>query len=58
MKQVETTEKLKANVKKIQLKISTLKRKPEDSAEESDYVKDNSGESFGGRKEKKTAKSS
>ena len=58
MKQVETTEKLKAKVKKLQLKISALKRKPEDSAEDSDSVKDNAGESFGGRKEKKKSKSS
>ena len=58
MKQFETTEKLKAKVKKLQLKISSLKRKPKDSAEDSDSVKDNAGESFGGRKEKKKAKSS
>ena len=53
LKQVETTENLKAKVKKLQLKISALKRKPGDSAEDSDSVKDNTGESFGGRKEKK-----
>ena len=58
LNQVETTEKLKAKVKKLQLKILALKRKPEDSAEDSDSVKDNVGESFGGRKEKKKAKSS
>ena len=58
VKQVETTEKLKAKVKKLQLKISALKRKPEDSAEDGDSVKDNDGESFRGRKEKKKAKSS
>ena len=58
MKQVETTEKIKAKVKKLQLNISALKRKPEDSAEDSDSVKDNAGESFGVRKEKKKAKSS
>ena len=50
LKQVETTEKLKAKVKKLQLKILSLKRKPDDSSEDSDSVKDNSGESFGGRK--------
>ena len=50
LKQVEKTEKLKAKVKKLQLKISALKRKPEDSAEDSDSVKDNTGESFRGRK--------
>ena len=58
VKQVKTTEKLKEKVKKLQFKISALKRKPEDSAEDSDSVKDNAGESFGGRKEKKKAKSS
>ena len=58
MKQVKTTEKLKAKVKKLQLEISALKRKLKDSAEYSDYVKDNAGESFGGQKEKKNAKSS
>ena len=58
VKQVETTEKLKAKVKKLQLKISALKRKPEYSAEDNDSVKDNNGESFGGRKEKKKSKSS
>ena len=58
LKQVETTEKLKAKVKKLQLKISILKRKPEDSTEDSDSVKDNAGESFGGQKEKKKSKSS
>ena len=56
VKQVETTEKLKAKVKNLQLKISALKRKPEDSAEDSDSVKYNSGESFGGRKEKRKTK--
>ena len=50
LNQVETTEKLKAKVKKLQLKISALKRKPEESAEDSDSVKDNAGESFGGQK--------
>ena len=50
--------KLKAKVKKLQLKISALKRKPKDSAEDSDSVKNNAGESFGGRKEKKKSKSS
>ena len=48
MKQVETTEKLKSKVKKLQLKISALKRKPDNSSEDSDSVKDNPGESFGG----------
>ena len=43
VKQVETTEKLKSKVKKLQLKILALKRKPEDSAEDSDSVKDNAG---------------
>ena len=58
MKRVETTEKLKAKVKKLQLKISALKRKPKDSAKDSDSVKDNAGESFGGGKEEKKSKSS
>ena len=58
LKQVKTTEKIKAKVKKLQLKISALKRKPKDSSEDSDYVKYKDGESFGGRKEKKKAKSS
>ena len=49
VKQVETTEKLKAKVKKLQLKILALRKKPKDSAEDSDSVKDNTGESFGGR---------
>ena len=57
MKQVETTENLKAKVKKLQLKISALKRKAEDSAKDSDSVKESAGESFGGRKEKNKAKS-
>ena len=58
VKQVETTEKLKAKVKKLQLKISDLKRKPKDSAKDSDSVKYNDGESFRGQKEKKKSKSS
>ena len=58
LKKVKTNEKLKAKVKKLQLKISALKRKSEDSADDSDSVKDNAGESFGGRKEKKKANSS
>ena len=43
MKQVETTEKLKSKVKKLQLKISALKRKNVDSSEDSDSIKDNAG---------------
>ena len=58
VKQVETTENLKAKLKKLQLKMSALKRKPDDSSEDSDSVKDNAGESFGGQKEKKKSKSS
>ena len=58
MKKFETTEKLKAKLKKLQLKISALKIKPDDSSEDSDSVKENTGESFGEQKEKKKANSS
>ena len=57
MKQVETTKQINEIIKKLHLKISSLKIKTEDSSEDSDSVKDNAGESFGGRKEKKKAKS-
>ena len=57
VKQVETTKQLKTRLKKLHLKISALKRKTDDSSEDSDSIKDNAGESFGGRKEKKKAKS-
>ena len=58
MKQVETTKQLNEIIKKLHLKISALKRKTEDKSEDSDSVKDNVGESFGGQREKKKVKSS
>ena len=58
VKQVETTKHLNERIKKLHLKISALKRKTEDNSEDSDSVKDNAVKSFGGRKEKKKAKSS
>ena len=58
VKQVETTKQLNERIKKLHLKILALKRKTVDSSEDSNSVKDNAGESFGGRKEKKKAKSS
>ena len=57
MKQVETTKQLNEIIKKLHLKISALKRKTDDNSKDSDSAKDNTGESFGGRKEKKKAKS-
>ena len=58
MKKFETTEKLKAKLKKLQLKISALKIKPDDISEDSDSVKENTGESFLDQKKKKKANSS
>ena len=58
VKQVETTKGLKTRLKKLHLKILALKRKINNNSADSNSVKDNAGESFGGQKEKKKAKSS
>ena len=50
VKQVETSKQLNERIKKLNLKISALKRKTEDNSKDSNSFKDNRGESFEGRK--------